>query len=70
VASPYDCNPDALLCPARENLFKRIAELELALLSIRALCAGDRLPHWREDGISVTQMRNRILDICEVGDRK
>lgn len=48
----------------------RIAALEVALRQIKTICAGDRLPYWKEDMNTVTVTRGKIMDICELADKR
>lgn len=56
-------------CVPGGTLDARVRELEGALRQIKAICAGDRLPHWKEDMFTVTVTRGRIMDLCEIADK-
>ena len=43
---------------------ERLAEAEMRIAAVVAMCAGEAEPRWPND-MRVTEMRGRILDVCQ-----
>jgi hypothetical protein len=56
------CDPGYEQCYEYENRIERLCH---ALRAIKTLCAGDKIPNWKNDWATTTT-RGRIMDLIDV----